>query len=479
MKRLYRLFVLLALICLTAGAKAQNDGVTFTLLPQMPYSNFFNPGIRVPYKAIVGVGVSNINLSVYSSSLKYGNIYGKNAAGEDVIDGVKLFNSLEEQDNFINFNMSFDVFNIGFRINKLFVNIDYRNKINSEFQYSKDFVGFFVKGNGYYVGDNPCDFNIGVDGTIYSELGVGLQYDVTEHFTIGVRPKLLVGIANVKVNNERTKIYTDADDYSISADVNLNIRMANTFNASMERMGDIIKFVDIENMELKDFFSIQKNFGMGVDFGLSYVFNKHFGLSAGAYDIGFIRWKNTKVKNVSKENLEINKTLFNDISQITDMQLDYESMLDNVVKQVWGNDSLVAGDDYTTYLKSKIMLQGYYELHPTIRFTAVAQMYYVNGQMRPAMTVAYSGAFLNFLNLSLSYTNSKYAGSSLGAGIGLHIGILNLYAVTDNISIASKMFSSTMEMMTSFDSANFRVGVVLTLGKYQSLKRLFSKSNAE
>lgn len=475
MKRLFRLFAVVALIGLSTVAKAQNDGITFTLLPQIPYSNYFNPGVRVPYKAVVGVGISNINLSAYSSSLKYGNIYGKDANGDMIIDGVKFFNSLEEQGNYLNFNLSFDVFNIGFRINKLFVNIDYRNKINAEIQFSKDFIGFFVKGNGYYVGDNPCDFNIGVDGTAYSEIGVGLQYDINEHLTVGVRPKLLFGIANVGVDNDRTKIYTDANDYSISADVNLNIRMANTFNAKMERIGDIVNFIDIESRDLKDLFSLKSNLGLGVDFGLSYMFNKHFGLSAGAYDIGFIKWRNTKVKKVSKEDATINKSLFNDIAHVTDLKFDFDDMLDNVVQQVWGNDSLVDGDDYKTYLKSKIMLQGYYELNPMLRLTAIGQMYYVNGQMRPAVTVAYSGAFLNFLNLSLSYTNSKYAGSTIGAGIGLHIGILNVYAVTDNISIASKVLSSTMEMLTSYNSANFRIGVILTLGKYQSLKKLFAR----
>lgn len=476
MKKLVRLFLVVAAIAASLVTKAQNDGITFTLLPQMPYTNYLNPGIRVPYKGVFGIGVSNINYSIFNSSIRYNNIYGQNAQGEDVIDAVKLVNSLDEHDNFINGNFSFDVLNVGFRVNKLFFNIDWRMKINSELQFSKDFLGFFVLGNGHYLGpDNPCDFNVGIDISAYSEFGVGIQYDVNDHLTVGVRPKFLLGVSNVVVNNDQTKIYTDADSYAITADVNLNIKASSNLNWQMDYIGDLTKFVDFENMGIKDFFNFKKSYGFGVDLGASYVFNKHFGVAAGAYDIGFITWRKTKVKNTSVENVVINNTVFGEIDDLADMNLDYKSMLGKVVDEIWGDDALNDGEDYTNYLKTKIMLQGYYELNPMLRLTAIGQMYYVKEQMRPAFTIAYSGAFLRFLNLSVSYTNSKYAGNSIGAGIGFHVGPLNLYAVTDNLMVLTKIAAPTVEMSTTYNAVNFRFGLLLTLGKYQSAKSRFTE----
>ena len=477
MKRLVRIFlVAIALISTSLVSKAQNDGITFTLLPQMPYTNYLNPGIKVPYKGIIGLGVSNVNYSIYNSSVRYENLYGVNANGEDVIDALKLVNSLDEQDNYIGGKFSFDVLNVGFRVKKLFFNIDWRMKIDSELQFSKDFVGFFVLGNGNYLGqDNPCDFNIGIDITAYSEFGVGIQYDINNKLTVGVRPKFLFGVANVVAHNDRTKIYTDADTYAITADVNLDIKASSILNRELNRIGDLTNFVDFENLSIQDFFKLKNSYGLGVDLGASYVFNQHFGIAAGAYDIGFITWRNTKVKKTTKDNVVINNAVFTDINDLTNMNLDYESMLTNVVDEIWGDDVLVEGDDYTTKLKTKIMLQGYYELNPMLRLTAIGQMYYVNEKMRPAFTIAYSGAFFRFLNLSVSYTTSKYAGNALGAGIGFHMGPVNLYAVTDNVMVLTKIASPTVEMSTTYNAVNFRVGLAFTIGKYESQKERFEQ----
>lgn len=466
MKRLYRFLVVIALVCSTFIGKAQNDGVIFTLMPNMPYSNFLNPGIRVPYNGMVGVGISNINIAIYNSSIKYNNIYGINKDGEEVIDGVRFINSLEEQDNYFNLNFSMDFLNVGFRVKKLFFNIDWRLRINTEFQYSKDFLGFFVLGNGHYLGeDNPCDFNIGIDATVFQEFGVGVQYDVNEHLTVGARPKLLGGIANMTVTNENTKIYTDADSYAISADVNLDIQAASVLESDVQRIKDVTGVFD--EFTPDNSLDVKENIGFGIDFGASYKFNDKFGAAAGVYDLGFITWRNAKVKHVEKTDVTVNDQLFDDYKDLKDMKLDYESMLNNVVDAVWGDDSLVAGKDYTTYLKTRIMLQGYYEINPMVRFTAIGQMYKMRTGMKPALTLAYSGAFWNCLNLSASFTLSKYTGNTLGLGIGVHAGPFNIYAVSENILALSKMSASTVEFATAYQTSGFRFGVVWTIGKYQ------------
>lgn len=466
MKKLYRFLIVAALVCSSFLAKAQNDGIVFSLLPQMPYSNFLNPGIRVPYNGMIGLGISNIGFSVYNSSVKYGNLVTENANGELVIDGVKFVNSLDEQDNYMNFNMSMDFVNIGFRINKLFFNIDWRFRLNTEFQYSKDFLGLFVLGNGHYMGaDNPCDFNIGIDATAFQEIGLGIQYDVNDHLTIGVRPKVLGGIANVNVSNANTKIYTDPDSYSVSADVYLDIQGASVMKSDIQRIKDVTNLFD--NFSAKESLDIKENIGFGFDFGASYKINDHWGVSAGVYDIGYIKWRDAKVKKIEKTDVSINENLIDDYHDLMDMKLDYNEMLDNVVDAVWGNDSLVIGDDYKTSLKTRAILQGYYEFNPMLRITAIGQMYKVRDAMKPAFTLAYSGVFLNHLNLSLSYTMSKYSGNALGLGFGIHAGALNIYAAADNILALAKLKSTAIEFATAYQSSGVRVGLVWTIGAYQ------------
>lgn len=473
MKKIYRFLIIAVLVCSSLATKAQNDGLVFSLMPHIPYNNFLNPGIRVPYNGLVGVGFSNFNVSVYNSSIRYSNIFISDDDG-GVVDGVKFVNSLKEQDNFFNFNMSMDFVNAGFRIKKLFFNIDWRMRINADFQYSKDFLGFFVLGNGGYMGrDNPCDFNIGLNASAYIEYAVAAQYDINDKLTVGIRPKFLSGIANATFTNKETKIYTDPNTYAISADVELDIKMASILESDLSRIGDITNIFDDFNLGSKKNFDIKENVGFGIDFGASYKINDQWGVAASVYDLGFIKWRDAKVKKVSKTDVTINDQLFDDYHDLKDLKLDYESMVGDIIDEVWGNDSLVGGETYKTSLRTRLILQGYFELNPMVRFSAFGQICSTIGGVKPAITLAYSGAFWDILNVSAHYTLSTYSGSSVGLGLGVHAGPFNAFIASDNVLAFTKVASSTVEFATAYRTSGIRCGIVWTIGKYQGSEREF------
>ena len=455
MKKIYRFLIVIALVCLSFVSKAQNDGIGLTLLPQMPYQNFYNPGIKMPYHGMVGVAFSNINVSMFNSSIKSKNLYGDD---KTVIDAVKFTNSLSDN-NSINANFSMDLVNAGFRVNKLFFNIDWRLRMTGEFTYSKDFVGFFVLGNYHYMGaDNPCNFNIGLDASIFHEFGISAQYELNDKLTVGIRPKLLSGIANATIENKETKIYTNPDTYAISADVDLNVHMASLLEGDATKLSNITDMLD--SVSAGDMLDFGENIGFGVDFGASYTINEHIGVAAGIYDLGYIKWTDAKVKKIKKSNVVINDALFNDYHDITSMDIDYGSMVEDVIDEVWGDELLESGADYKTYLKTRFMVQGYYELNPMVRATAIGQMYFVKGKVHPALTLAYSGSFWNHLDLTLNCTMSKYTGTAVGAGIGAHFGPFNIYAVTDNILGVTTIGAPALEKASKYKQASARFGIV-------------------
>lgn len=470
MKRIYRLAFLLVLLCYSWVSNAQNDVASFSLMRLSPYVNYYNPGIRVPYKGVFGLGISNFNVSVNNSSIRYNNIFSPDAAGGVIIDGKKLVNSLKEEGNYVGANFNLDLINIGARFGKLFFNIDWRMKMENTLSYSKDFVGLFVYGNGHYMGaDNPCQFNIGFESMLYSELGVGVQYDVNNQLTVGVRPKILFGLENVSINNNDTKIYTDPESYAITADANLSMRASSVFMGEINTINDVVNIVDSENI-MGGIGRISSNVGFGVDFGASYLINRHFGVALGVYDLGFVKWNESLEKTQTSQNVVINDALVTDLTDISSMELDYNTMVDRVIEGVWGDDSLTKGGSYKTSLKTKISLQGYYELNPMLRVTAIGQMYYFNKKMRPSLTLAYSGSFIKLFDLMANVTMSKYFGSKVGLGLGIHLGPVNLYATADNVLMLGKVSASTMEALTSWNSAGFRVGLVFSFGKYQEAK---------
>lgn len=455
MKKLYKYLIVIALVCSSFVSKAQNDGIGFTLLPQIPYGNYYNPGIRVDNRGMVGVAFSNINFSMYNSSVKYSNLYGSD---KSVVDAVKFVNSLKN-DNVINTNFSLDLVNVGFRVKNLFFNIDWRMRMTGQFNYSQDFVGLFVLGNAHYMGaNNPCDFGLGMDLSLYHEWGISAQYNVNDKLTVGIRPKVLSGIANATVENKQTMIYTDPTTYAITADVDLNIHMASLLEGNVQKIEDVGKMID--SVTSKDLLDFGENIGFGVDFGASYKIDEHFGVAAGVYDLGYIKWTDAKVKRVEKSNVTLNDALFNDYSQLTTFEIDYKSMVQDVIDEVWGNEVLENGADYKTYLKTRLMIQGYYELNPMVRATAIGQLYFDKGKVHPALTIAYSGCFWNHLNLTVNCTMSKYTGTGMGIGIGGHFGPFNIYAVTDNFLTVTKIGAPALELASSFRQANARFGIV-------------------
>lgn len=466
MKKIYILLAI-AFMFVTTSVKAQNDGITMTLLPHLSYNNYYNPAMPIDSKVVFGVGISNIGVSVYNSSIKYKNILANDANGLMTLNANNFINSLDEHDNFINTNASLDIIRAGFKIKRFFFDINCRFRYNGEFHYSRDFLGFFVNGNGNYVGrNNPADFSIGVDVNAFTEMSLGIQYAVNDKLTVGIRPKFLIGVANLSVDDDQTMIYTDPNTYEITADVNINIQASTLFNADINRIGDIGNYLDsLGNMSIDEMLTLKENMGYGIDFGASYIINEHFGVAAGVYDLGFITWRNSKAKHNHKDNVVVNDALIDDFENLVNMNINLEDLYSDLIEDIWDDDSLTYGGDYKTSLKTRIMLQGYWEMNPLVRFTAIGQMYYINEKLRPAMTLAYSGSFFRFLNLTASYTASKYSGNSVGFGIGVNVGPLNLYAVTDNIMILSKLNASTLEMATSYKAANVRLGLVFTLGK--------------
>lgn len=473
MKKIYRFFAVMALLLATMTSKAQND-ISLTLLPNFSYNNMYNPAIPVGSRTVIGVGISNINFSVLNTGVNYDNLFTFHNDGTVALDANKFINSLDEHDNIIGTNFSMDIFRIGKRIGRLFIDLNYRVKFDAGLHYSRDFLGFFVNGNGNYLGkDNPANLSVGADLSLYSEMALGLQYRVNDKLSVGVRPKLLVGFANLSVNNDGTKIYTDENTYSMTADVNLNISAATALDMDdICRLGEFTSyFEDMDTLIIENLFDIEENIGYGIDFGLSYTFNKHFGLAAGVYDLGYITWKDTKVKQNRKENMVINDALFSSMDDVLNMNIDFTDVYETLVEDVWGNDSIYNGGDYKTSLKTRIMLQGYYELCPLARFTAISQLYYVKEKFRPSLTLAYSGSILRLLNFTASYTMSQYSGNSVGAGLGINLGPLNVYVVTDNVMIATKYNASTMELLTSYDNANIRLGMVLRFGNRDKKKK--------
>lgn len=462
MKKIYRVIIIIVLLLGSITAKSQNDAIGLTLLPHVPYNNLYNPALPVSSNMYVGVGISNINLSFYNSSIRFNDVYNYENGKPVSINAASIIDGLDEHDNFINSNFSLDILRVGYRYKKLFFNVDWKVRYNSEFHYSKDFLGFFVNGNAHYMGDNYADFSIGVNMDLISEIAVGVQYQVNDKLIVAARPKLICGAANITVDNDKTKIYTDANTYDMTADVNFNVKYSTLLDFKFDKIGDLMS-MDPKTLNMTDLLKYKDNFGFGIDLGASYVINENFGVAAGIYDLGFIKWTNTREKHHIQDNVVVNDALCDDFEDVMNLELNFEDLVRTVVEDVWGDGQMQDGEDYKTALKTRFMLQGYYEMNPMLRITAVGQLNYANDKMRPSLTLAYSGSFSKIVDLTASYTASRCSGNSIAAGVSFNLGPVRLYAVTDNMLMLTKIASPMVKMLTSYDVVNVRFGLIFTM----------------
>lgn len=459
MKKIHKI-LLVVLMLSSFGAKAQYDGLTFTFLDNIPYNNYYNPGARVHYKGVIGVGISNFNISVINSNLLYKDIYRFENGKPVAVAASNFVGSLKETGNFINTGFSMDVINVGLRMKKSYFSIDYKLRYYGDIDYSRDFLGFFILGNGSYMGeDNIANIDFGVDMGVYTELGVGFQYDIKDNLTVGGRVKLLNGVVNIGMSDMKVDIYTDPDTYAMTASSLFDIRMSSVGNTQIYHFSDM---GDIFN-EL-DFFH---NLGFAVDLGATYKLNKHLGFGASLLDLGYIKWNDSKVHKHERNDFVLNDAVVEDIEDILDMSFDYMGVVSGIVENIIGDDTLLDGGSYKTSLRTRAMLQAYYELSPMLRVTAMTQLCINKGEVTPIYTLAYSGVFLRMLSLTANYTYSGYVGGSLGAGLGVHLGPLNIYAASDNVLLAFHVHGKEpiSKLVTSYPVSNIRFGLVWTIGR--------------
>ena len=117
--------------------------------------------------------------------------------------------------------------------------------------------------------------------------------NITDKLRIGVKGKLLFGIAAVSIDNKSLGI-TVNEDYSHSIDANLAVNISAPLNVYMDSNNNIdsLKFDDTRFKTASgvvDFLSGKKNMGFGMDIGATYDLNDRITLSASITDLGFIK----------------------------------------------------------------------------------------------------------------------------------------------------------------------------------------------
>ena len=458
MKKIVFIIFVLALMMGMNAAKAQQvSPVDF--MKMNPYQMKSNPAAKLPYESVMSIAIGNTNLSLQHTGLRYDNFFDFDA--QDVpttLNLRKLANGLNES-NFLGINSETQLFTLYRSIGNGMLTFDWGVKVRGDLKFSDDLFKLLAYGNSVFVGEgNPANVDVNLNLNAYREFAIGYQHNINEKLSIGGRAKLLFGLANLATSNANVKLFTDPDSYALRIMENVGV------------MASLPRVFTLENGVLNAnggfiWSDLFRNVGFGMDLGVEYRFNKHFGVMAAVNDLGFIRWKLNNVKLESKiedagQFYDDGSFLFNglDTDQLQLIISDeyYRERFLDTLKQYFPME-LTNADKYTTGLNTNVLLRGYYDIDGKNRFTLQAQGMFYNSGFRPAVTLAYSGSFFKKIDVCASYTVMKDSYDNIGLGLAFNLGVFHIYAASNNVLGLFKPLNTS--------ALDAQVGIVFNLWK--------------
>lgn len=465
MKQIYILFSIILLSTITVSGQVE---MTTHFMRNNPWSSDENPASLQPFNGYVGIpALSSVSFSLTNTAFHYNRLLKKDSDGYPATLTLDRFvKSLHKEANWLNFTLNEEILSFGIRHKMLFFSFSYRIKAEEFFNFSEDIFAFPVNGNISYLGeDNPARMKANISVDAYQEFGFGVQAMITDKLFIGARPKLLMGLANVKTNKLHANIFTSPDTYNITMNYEADVTAVSAW-PSLYSQGDTT--VGINFNEWKNIFN---NFGFAIDLGGSYQINEHFGVAAAVNNIGFIHWNTPGVKissSLSDQGQFYNEGNFffdgmnpDQIIDLIEDQKYLQAFIDTLIDYF----PLATEDHISSYqwLNPRFLVEGYYQINPQHRFSALFQGTIVGKNFYPRFMVAYSGLFGRVFELCVNYSLMPSSYTNIGVGVGFNWSNLYLYAATDNIfGIVTPLNSN---------SCNLRFGMLVKWDNYSKQKK--------
>ncbi len=466
--------MLLLAVMLTDAAAQYSQSLYFMNLPQR---NSLNPALRptnrlyIGLPALSGVTVNLDNNFINMSDLFIGGVISDSTVtflepGEHLdrlVAGLKDKNSVEMQ-------ASVQLFGLGFSVGKdLWVTLDLTERAEANFVLPGELIRLGIRGNDAYAGQSIDLSSLRAGVKYYHEIGVGLSKNLTERLRLGVRGKLLFGVATATLDNNDFRLRVN-EDYTHTLFADMSFRMSGPVRAVMNPDGtlDNVSIDDSRFETTKDKISLLTNTGnpgFGIDLGMEYRITDRLSVSGAVTDLGFIRWRTDRTTLFTKTQFEFNGLTMQDVY---DESLDFDELINYTLDSLQNTFYQEAGSDpFVTYLTPGVTVAASYSPVKAFTFGVLSHTRFIGRQVRESMTLSANMNIWNALSATCSYTAVNHRYDNLGAGISLRGGAMQLYALVDNIPVRWTKVSSgndSFPVPDDWNTLHARVGMNIMFG---------------
>jgi hypothetical protein len=479
-KSLYLL--LLILVMFLKDAFPQTSQVLYYM--NIPQNHLDNPALRPTNSSYIGIPMlTGFDFTLNNNFVNFSDIIMKGQKNDSLIsvlhkdyDIDKFINKLKAS-NFITPEISIQILGLGFTVGKdMYVTLDMVDRIYTNIAIPKDLFLLALKGNGSFVG-STMDLS-GFDAQIryWHEFGMGISKNFGNNLRLGIRPKVLFGVADFSINNQTFGL-TVNQDYSWEFNANLTANLSGPVNVytSSKNTIDSIKFDeskfkkgsgnDADINKIANFFFNKQNMGLGVDLGAQYSVTSKLQVSASVTDLGYIRWKSDVTNLKAESSFKFNG--FN-VTDVVNGSKTMDQLAQDMADSLKNSFSITNGSKpYNTSLPLGFNLGGSYNLTKNISIGILSHSILNDKKIREALTLSANINLGSALSTSICYTAENGRFDNLGAGLAFRLGIFQLYFIADRIPVTfNKITSDNNSFMVpaTWNTFNTRFGVNLAFG---------------
>ncbi|MCF8465074.1 MAG: DUF5723 family protein [Flavobacteriales bacterium] len=423
LKKSISFLAMITLLVCSFQAKAQYD-FTMQGMSLVPQRMYINPAFVPDSKWHIGLPILSSNhITLGYSGHSYSRLIKRDANDSLYIDLQGTLDKMGKT-NYLSMNAKFDLLSFSFTVGKQrnnFIYVNVSQRIAARIAMPKSLLNFIWKGNGAYLGETIDLKKMNADATTYTEYGVSYARKLLDNkLRVGIAVKYLNGQTNISTDNRSLSIYTDPNNYNITAKADVTLNSAGL-------LGD---FGNIgSDISYKSF--LTGNHGFAFNIGAHYLIDDKWEVAASANDLGMIFWK---------ENTH-NKTIGN--SDFTYQGLDLAQYLTqpdsaDVFREFL--DTLEAAfplteteNNYNTSLSSQIYVSGAYNFTEKDRLGLDFYGEIFKTHFEPAIALNYTHKFGTIFHLSSSYMYNAHSFANFGVGFALTLGPVQWYLALDNV----------------------------------------------
>ena len=455
---------------------AQNSQVLYYM--NLPQNHLLNPALRPSNSFYFGIpAITGINVGINNNFVNFSDIFMPGQADsiitflhpdyniDDFIAKLKNINSLAAE-------VGIQLFGLGFNAGKdLYISIDVIERIEGNIVLPVDILKLGLKGNEDFLGKTIDLSSLNANFKYYREYGLGFSRNFGNKLRIGVKAKMLAGIASMKVDN-RSLSLTVNDDFSHSLNADLGVSMSGPADAyfNTENQIDSIVF-NKDAIESWAFYTNMTNLGFGLDLGAVYNISEKLTVSAAINDLGYIRWIDNVTNIEAKSEFKFSGFNINDV--VTgDKTFDdlARELVDSLKNSFTFSDNNAA---FNTSLPLGITVGASYNLTKSLSFGLLSHSIISSKHLRQAVTLSGNLNLGNALSTSLCYTASNGRYDNFGAGLAFRAGFFQIYMIADRIPVTwNKIISdgSSIVLPSNWNTATLRLGMNLSFGNRVSRK---------